>query len=145
MTVRPAGAILASALWALSLCACTSSGRLNESSGTSVQLSHDNYEVLKAGATGSSSGFWFLFIPIASPNYAAAKADLYRSVNEPLNGKPIALANETDDHSFFTLLLFSIPTIKVTADVVEFTDQPALVPGPATSEGGSANTEIPRR
>ena len=103
---------------------CASSGRMNQATGTNVLLSSNNYHVVKAGVEGSSSGFWLLFIPIASPNYADAKADVYRNVGMNLEGHSFALANETEDHSFFTLLLFSIPRLKVTADIIEFDETP---------------------
>jgi hypothetical protein len=54
--------------------------------------------------------------------YAKAKASLYKSVGEPLTGRAIALANQTEDRSIAVFILFSIPKITITADVVEFTD-----------------------
>ena len=89
---------------------------------TSVSLTGKNYKLIKGGARGTDYGFWLLFIPIVSPNYADAKVSLYKSVEEPLTGKAIALCNQTEDKSLFTLILFSIPRITVTADVIEFTD-----------------------
>jgi hypothetical protein len=50
---------------------------------------------------------------------------MYKSVGEPLTGRAVALANETEDRSSFTLLLFSIPRITITADVIEFIDSPS--------------------
>ncbi len=114
----------------LLLVGCTSRGRMDEATGTQVSLAQNNYRVLKAGATGSSSGFWLLFIPISGPSYADAKEDLYRNAGLPLEGRSVALANTTEDRSFFTLLLFSIPTVKITADIVEFTDRPTATGAP---------------
>jgi len=105
--------------------ACTSTGNMSQSTGTSVSLQGNNYKVLKAGAKGESSGFSLLgFIPIISPNFADAKSNLYQSVNGSLEGKPVALANQTQDRSSLYLFLFSIPKLTITADVVEFTDVP---------------------
>lgn len=104
---------------------CSSVGQISGQTDTSVQLTHNNYKTIKPGAKGKSYGFWLLFIPIVSPNYADAKEALYKSVDVPLAGKALALANQTEDRSCFTLILFSIPKVTVTADVIEFTDQPA--------------------
>jgi hypothetical protein len=62
------------------------------------------------------------FIHIVDPTHANAKASLYASVGQPLTGRSVALANETEDRSSLYLILFSIPKITVTADLVEFTD-----------------------
>ena len=81
----------------------------------------NNYKIIKAGAKGQSSGFSLLgFIPILRPNYADAKSHLYKAVGEPLEGRSIALVNQTQDRSSLYLILFSIPRVTVTADIVEF-------------------------
>lgn len=93
-----------------------------ESTETSVNLLGKNYRLIEGGAKGTSHGFALLrIIPIVSPHYADAKHDLYASVQEPLTGKAISLANEMDDRSTTFLILFSVPTVTVTADVIEFT------------------------
>jgi hypothetical protein len=104
---------------------CSSQGELRgETTSTGVSLAGNNYKLVRAGARGSSSGFRLLgIIPFASPNYGDAKAALYRSVGEPLTGRAIALANQTEDRSSLYLILFSIPKVTITADVVEFTDK----------------------
>ena len=103
--------------------------------GTEVQLTQQNYSLICAGATGKSYGFWLLgLIPITSPSHAVAKQHLYQSVGQPLTGKAIALANQTEDRSTLYLILFSIPRIYLTADVIEFTGEPkseAAAPSPA--------------
>jgi len=105
------------------LTGCSSEGMMKGGrTETSVSLTGKNYKLIKGGARGTDYGFWLLFIPIVSPNYADAKVSLYKSVEEPLTGKAIALCNQTEDKSLFTLILFSIPRITVTADVIEFTD-----------------------
>ena len=92
---------------------------------TSVSLAGKNYKVVQAGVMGHSSGFRLLgLIPIVSPNNASAKASLYKSIREPITGKAVALANETEDRSTLYLILFSIPRVTITADVIEFTDAP---------------------
>lgn len=115
--------VLTSVLAAVILAGCTanSAGNMSGSTGTDVSLRGNNYKVVKAGARGESSGFYLLgFIPISSPNYADAKAKLYDSVGQSLEGRPVALANQTQDKSTLYLVLFSIPKITVTADIVEF-------------------------
>ena len=105
---------------------CASVGRISGQTGTAVQLSQNNYKVIKAGAKGESYGFSLLgIIPLGSPNYADAKEALYKSVDVPLTGKAVALANQTEDRSTLYLILFSIPKVTITADVIEFTEQPA--------------------
>jgi len=94
------------------------------STQTQVSLNHANYKVIKAGAVGTSYGFRFLLgiIPIAAPSTAAARADLYQNVGQVVNGKSVALVNTMEDRSTTWLILFSIPKVVVTGDVVEFTD-----------------------
>jgi hypothetical protein len=94
-----------------------------QGTGAGVSLSGNNYKVLKAGAKGESGGFYLLgFIPIVSPNFADAKASLYASVGQSLEGRSIALANQTEDKSTMYFILFSLPRITITADIVEFTE-----------------------
>jgi len=102
---------------------CASQGDLRgNNTGTEVQLKGNNYKVIKAGAIGHSSGFSLLgFIPLVPPTAAEAKVSLYQDVGEDLKGRSIALANQTEDRSYLYLILFGIPTITLTADVVEFT------------------------
>ena len=119
--------------WSIALCAlslalltgCSSEGEFRQSTGTSVALAGNNYKIIKTGATGRSSGFRFLgILPITSPTHSGAKASLYESLGIPLTGRSVALANATEDRSSLYLILFSIPRITVTADVVEFIDVP---------------------
>jgi hypothetical protein len=107
----------------LSACSNYRDGKMLQSTATSVVLQTNNYKTVRAGATGVSHGFsLFGFLPIVSPNYAAAKADLYKDLGGDVVGKSIALANQTEDRSSLWLILFSIPKIMITADVIEFTD-----------------------
>jgi len=104
---------------------CASMGNMSHDTGTQVLLKSNNYKMIKAGARGESSGFYFLgIIPFASPSYGEAKADLYQSIGKDLEGKSVALANQTQDMSLMYLILFSIPKLTITADVIEFIDEP---------------------
>jgi hypothetical protein len=104
---------------------CSSQGELRgQTTGTGVSLAGNNYKLIKAGARGESAGFYLLgIIPIVPPTVANAKDSLYASVGQPLTGRSIALANQTEDRASLYLILFSIPKITITADVVEFTDK----------------------
>jgi hypothetical protein len=95
---------------------------LPHAASDSVTLNKGNYKVVKAGAKGVSTGFVLLAIPFGSPTYAEAKANLYKSVGESLEGRSIALVNQTSDTGGAWLLVVAFPTITITADVIEFTD-----------------------
>jgi len=102
---------------------CASEGEFkHNAANVDVKLESNNYQMVKAGATGHSTGFYLLgFIPFCSPTYSEAKADLYNSINEPLKGRAIALANQTEDRGGLYVILFSLPKVTITADVLEFT------------------------
>jgi hypothetical protein len=104
---------------------CSSTGDMRGgTTGTDVQLNQKNYKMVKAGAIGHSYGFRLLgIIPFDAPTAAEAKADLYRSVGQDLTGRAVALANETEDRSCLYLILFSVPKVTYTADVIEFTQE----------------------
>jgi hypothetical protein len=124
ITKRPVFLLLATLL----VSGCVSAGgagRMMQSTEAGVVLKESNYKILKTGAKGSSYGFKLLgFIPITSPSYADAKKELYESVNEPLEGRAVALANQTEDHKTIYLILFSLPKIVLSADVIEFNPPP---------------------
>ena len=114
------------AVAAMMICVLTgclaNGGFRGQTTDTVVSLSQANYKVIKAGARGDSHGFLLLgLLPITSPGYASAKGDLYDSVGENLTGRAIALANQTEDHSYLYLILFAIRRNTITADVIEFT------------------------
>lgn len=100
----------------------TGGGRIKgQSTDIGVSLTKKNYRLIKAGACGESTGFrLFGVIPFASPSYADAKRRLYDSVDIQLEGKAIALVNQTEDHSLLYLILFSIPKLTLTADIIEY-------------------------
>ena len=91
--------------------------------GIHVSLSTGNYKMVKANARGQSKGFSLLgVIPVVQPSYVEAKEQLYNSVGESLIGRSIALINQTEDTTDFYLILFSIPKVTISADIIEFTD-----------------------
>ena len=115
---------LSSALLLTAGCSSTRVENNTPSTQTQVTLTHSNYKMVKAGAEGTSYGFRFFLgiIPITAPSTAAARSDLYASVGQSLTGRSVALINTTEDRSTTWLLLFSIPKITLTGDVVEFTE-----------------------
>ncbi len=115
----------ASLLFALATgCASSKVESTQNNTSTAIALNSKNYRLIQPGAHGQSYGFRLLgIIPFASPHYANAKQSLYASVHEPLTGRAVALANEMEDKSTTYLILFSIPKVSITADVIEFTDR----------------------
>ena len=128
MKTKPSIPLIATLLAVMMLsagCASTKVTTNTPSTETQINLTHANYKMIKAGAEGRSYGFRLLLgiIPITAPNTATARADLYRNVGEPVTGKSVALINVTEDRSTTWLLLFSIPKLVITGDVVEFTTE----------------------
>ena len=132
MKTRPSVLVVAALFAAMIMGAGCASSRVENktpSTQTQVNLSRGNYKVIKAGAVGRSYGFRFLLgiIPIAAPNTAAARADLYRSCGQAMNGNSVALVNVMEDRSTTWLLLFSVPKLVITGDVVEFNQENATL------------------
>ena len=133
MKTKPSVPLVAMLSVALMLSAGCSSTRVENnasSTETQIDLNHANYKMIKAGAEGRSYGFRLFLgiIPITAPNTAAARADLYSSVGESVNGKSVALINVTEDRSTTWLLLFSVPKLVITGDVVEFENDAQVQP-----------------
>jgi hypothetical protein len=113
---------------------CSSEGAYRASNATQVNLTGNNYKIIQTGVLGKSYGFKLLgFIPIVSPMLSEAKANIWKSMNEPTAGRSIALANNTEDRSSLYLILFSIPCVTETADIVEFTGSANAPTSSATS------------
>jgi hypothetical protein len=103
-------------------CVSNAAGEFKGQATANVNLSGNNYKLIKPSAKGTSRGFRLLcFLPLTYPKYAKAKERLYKSVHEPLAGRAIALANQTEDRSTLYFILFSVPKLTLSADVVEFT------------------------
>ena len=101
---------------------CASMGDYPHNSVTQVNLQKNNYKMVKPNAAGASSGFaLFGFIGITAPQHTVAMTRLYKSggIKE---GGAYALANVVEETTNTYLLLFSIPTYRVRADIVEFID-----------------------
>ncbi len=120
-------------LWLLPGCAAVPalpllSGLIPAPAGTqilttsTVNLSRQNYKIVKANAIGSSEGFSLLgLFTVVSPHYEEAFTKLYQSAGVS-EGKAQALANVVHENSSNYFILFALPKITVRADVIEFTD-----------------------
>jgi hypothetical protein len=123
--LHPLAIFLFSAVISFGTVSCVSSkGEFRQQTGTNVGLDSNNYKMVKAGVRGESTGFKLLgCISLVSPSYADAKAALYQNTGENLTGRSIALANQTEDTSGINLIIFQIPKVTITADVIEFSDR----------------------
>ena len=117
--------------------ACAGAGKFPQATVTAVNLSKQNFRVIKAGAQGESMGVSLLgLIPIVPPSVSKAKKDLYSSVGAEMVNKATALSNVTEERSTLYLILISLPRITLTADVIEFL---AEAPSSASSESDASS------
>jgi hypothetical protein len=98
---------------------------------TQVQLVGNNYRVLQTNVVAKSGGFRLLgFITIKSPSYVKAVSRLYAKAQAE-EGRAQAFANVVYETGGMNLILFSLPKIRIRADLVEFTDPPSEPPADA--------------
>ena len=87
-----------------------------------MQLFGNNYRVLQTTIVAKSGGFKLLgFFTIKSPSYVKAVSRLYARAGVE-EGRPQTLANVVYETGGLNVILFSLPKIRVRADLVEFTD-----------------------
>lgn len=92
--------------------------------GTQIDLNQKNFRMVKAGVQGSDCGFRLLgIIPLNPRSETEAMKDLYAKVN--IDGKATTLVNVTKEKFSYYFILFSVPKITVSADIIEFIDEPA--------------------
>jgi hypothetical protein len=116
-----AGRLSTAALASILFTGCAAHEPVPPSTATRVDLNRSNYRVVHADVTGQSFGFSVLgFIPVWSPSYTAAMTSLYGEASLT-EGKPQALINVVQERSQIYLILFSVPTLTVRADIIEFT------------------------
>jgi hypothetical protein len=100
---------------------CFAKGKMPQLSTANTALAEGNYRVIKANARGTDSGFALLgIIPFSTPSYADAMKSLHEKVS--MEGRATSLINVTEDKSLLYLILFSVPRLTITADVIEFTE-----------------------
>ncbi len=93
---------------------------------TQVQLAGNNYRVLQTNVVAKSGGFKLLgLITIKSPSYVKAVSRLYAKAGVE-ESQPQAFANVVYETGGMNLILFSLPKIRVRADLVEFTGLPEV-------------------
>ena len=98
---------------------------------TQVQLVGNNYRVLQTNVVAKSGGFKLLgFITIKSPSYVKAVSRLYAKAQVE-EGQAQAFANVVYETGGMNLILFSLPKIRVRADLVEFIGLPGEPPSEA--------------
>jgi hypothetical protein len=120
-------------VWALGLAGCaTREAPPSATSQTQVVLTGRNYRIVKANAIGSSTGFSLLgIISIVPPSYVVAMSRLYATAGAA-EGKALAVTNVGQERTRLYLILFSLPTLTVRADVIEFVDER---PGGSSAQG----------
>lgn len=118
---------------------CASSGIMTSSNITSVDLGSADYEIVATGVAGSatahyilgvSAPYWFQAQAVAVARvggsqflYQDALQDLWNTFEEahgPVEGRRLALINVRQDFDGLNLVLYTRPTLSITADVVEF-------------------------
>ncbi len=115
-------AIVSAAVLAGLVSGCAKTVVMPQSTTTQVDLSRKNYHVIRSNAVGASHGLSLLgLLPIVSPTYTSAMSDLYGTTGIQ-EGKAQALVNVNEESSTLYLLVFSVPTLTVRADIIEFTD-----------------------
>lgn len=87
---------------------------------TQVTLASDNFTVLQTNVMGRSRGFKILgLISVRSPSYTEAMSRMYSQARLQ-TGRPQAFANVLYEQTSSSFILFSIPKIKIRADLIEF-------------------------
>ena len=87
---------------------------------TSVRLTQENFVLVRTNVVGRSKGFSFLgFVTIKPATLTKALNRMYASA-EMTPGQPQTLAHLTIEQSSSYWILFGIPKIEVSGDVVQF-------------------------
>ncbi len=87
---------------------------------TSIDLSKANYRIVRPNVVGTSKGFKLLgLITLKSSNYTKAMTHLYEQA-QVAEGRPQAIANIVHERGGPYFILFSLPRVRVRADLIEF-------------------------
>jgi hypothetical protein len=90
---------------------------------THVTLTGSNYTIVQENIIGRSRGFKVLgLISLRSASYIEAVTRLYARAKVQV-GHPQALANVVYESTSSNFILFSIPKVKIRADLIEFTEE----------------------
>jgi hypothetical protein len=133
--------VFSAALASLMLSGCASSGFLNSTNVTNVELSKGNYKIVATSVTGTAkAGYLFgasfgvglytqtmALIPLTPDRmlYKNAVMDLWKNFETKYGspvGKKLALVNLRYDSESLNVFFYTKPTLTVIADVVEFTE-----------------------
>jgi hypothetical protein len=104
-----------------SLLGCGSNGEFVVGNATQTLLQGNNYRVVMTGVRGEDSGFRVFGIG-TDPQYSTCMEKI--RVLAELEGRSRALANVSEDRFWFNIGIVSRSSIKITADVIEFTGPP---------------------
>lgn len=90
---------------------------------THVTLTGDNYTILQKNIIAKSKGFKLLGIfSFRSASYTEAMSRLYSKAHIE-EGHPQALANVVHESTSSNFILFSLPKVTISADLIEFTGE----------------------
>ena len=99
-------------------CSSTKGSYYDTRQATSVDLKNANFRVIKSSAVGTDRGFRLLGIELSSPSYVKAMNELRSQA--PMENRATAVANVVQEESNTWFLLFSIPKVTITGDIIEF-------------------------
>ncbi len=104
----------------------TTGSSLDVHDQTLVKLDQANFKVVRTNLVGQCKGFQLLwFISIVPARYTKAMDRLYAKADIRA-GKPQTLTHVVLERSSVCLILFSIPQVSVSADLVEFVGERPL-------------------
>lgn len=120
---------------------CASTGFLNSTNLTEVELAQENYRIVATGVRGAATAGYLLGVSAAlGPEmqtfalvrvsgegalYGEAMADLWDHFEEDygdVGNRSLALVNIRYDSDALNLIVYTRPTVYIQADVVEFVE-----------------------
>ena len=111
----------------------TNRGSMPNFSQSATQLERANFRIIKANARGVDRGFaLFGIIPFVSPSLADANDQRFLGI--ATEGRAISLANVTQERRTLYFVLFSLTSIVVRAEVIEFFAEPNSPDNPPTGQ-----------
>ena len=103
---------------------CASSRYLESSTHTQVEIKQGNFRMIKPNVQAASSGFsLFGILPLTAPSSTTAWSRLNKNAGiDEHTKKSTQFVNINEERTNTWLILFSIPTYRIRADLVEFID-----------------------